>query len=309
MSSNDSAARLGAAPVGENLASSLDPSPCSQTLAPSRTRGAVHPPQNMDRNIETDRVEAEPSAARASHGHPASSKTLFLRKVPDDATDDSLFRDFSAYGRVLATKVYTHQGSKQLSSGKVKGAGRGAFVEFACRDAALQVINTMTEYRGRPVDIKWGTRSLVDSIKEKKRQEQKASSRDGAEDEGGEHDITQDGRLPTFGTVYDEPTVVYDANPIDAFIQRQAFLWHQQLKAHYAAVSRQHPGRLPPAAPPAGQPPGPPPPPPGPPAVQLTNFHMHMHHGTAYPVGIPVPSAPPPHMIPAEYILHPGAWY
>jgi RNA recognition motif-containing protein len=159
---------------------------------------------------------------------PYESKTLFIKRIPDELNDNILFQDFSAYGRVLATKVYVYPG-RRTSTGKLKpGNGSGAFIEFECREAAVHVINSMKEYRGMPVEIKWGQKSLVESLREQMKQPTPQTL-------GAVRDADQDGQhvAQTYGTVYE--------NDIELKIVEQALHWKRQLDAHYASMSSPQP--------------------------------------------------------------------
>jgi len=211
------------------------------------------------------------------------TRTVFVTRIPKGVTDDTLFEDFSVYGRVLATKVYVPKIA--YMSGK-NHFFNGGFVEFESFDVALYVVNTVREYRGIQTDVKWGHKSLVESIREQQRElsgeagglggVRGAEGMEGQRELGAAPDTStggKDGRrvLPTYGTVY---------NPVDSFIQEQAWLWNQHLTQHYAVI-----GGMP------GMPsPGMPPPP-----VMLPPGHpmMYAHHHQQQHEQHPVPHLQP----------------
>jgi hypothetical protein len=176
-----------------------------------------------------------------------------------------LFKDFSAHGRVLATKVFVP--AKYYQGKSVNHLG--AFVEFATREAALHVMNTVREYRGVQTDIKWARKSLVESIKEQQQRLQETMEGRGSTDEAKDstaENAASDNYVPPYGTVYTEVCTV------DTFIQEQAWLWQQQIQSHYAAMGA-------PPAPPARPLPTPAP---------MLHASRASHPGSIPPSGVPM---------------------
>ncbi len=234
------------------------------------------------------------------------TRTVFVTRIPKEGvTDDTLFEDFSVYGRVLATKVYVPK--LAYMSGK-NHFFNGGFVEFESFEVALYVVNTVREYRGIQTDVKWGHKSLVESILEQQRERsgeaggfggvRGAAGTEGQQELGAALDTSTsdgDGRrvLPTYGTVY---------NPVDNFIKEQAWLWNQHLTQHYAIGGMPGmPGIPPPGMPPPGMPPPgmPPPPvmlPPGPPMMYAHHpQQQHEQHPVPHLQPTPVPYQLPPY--------------
>ena len=191
------------------------------------------------------RVRHQPRGPREPHkeypmatgGDPQVTRTVFIARIPKEGvTDDVLFEDFSAYGRVLATKVFVPLHAFQ--EGKSYNFN-GAFVEFESFEAALRVFNTVREYRGLQTEVKWGRRSLVESIKQQHLDQMERKDRMEGEEErhltstksdNKENTVGVHMHMRTYGTVYIEE------DPVDAFIKEQSWLWHQQIKAHYASI-------------------------------------------------------------------------
>ena len=265
-------------------------------------------------------VEMPPDRKYSPQGEP---RTVFISKIPKKGiTDDVLYADFSGFGRVLATKVFI---PKTLIQGKPdKVVHFGAFIEFATSEAAMDVINTLKEYRGVATGVKWAHRSLVDSIKELQRREvgdadddervretiQASTSGHGAVRVASDMTASHPG-FARYGTLYVTEDVVYEQDgidhaeracqdPVGSFIREQAQLWHQELRAYYATGCT--PAVLPPPAP-VGPLLGPPMPAPGPPPPPVRMMppmvHYHHHHSSGmtamhtYPAGMPITPIPP----------------
>ena len=250
-------------------------------------------------------------------------RTVFISRIPKHGiTDDVLYADFTGFGRVLATKVFIPKTKFQGKPDKV--VHFGAFIEFATDEAAMDVMNTLKEYRGVETGVKWAHRSLVESIKELRQRQvgneadgrgmggeaiQASTSGDGAATTADKADP----EYPRYGTLYDENTE--DAgckdddddhddeqtyqDPVGSFIQEQAQLWHQELRAYYAAGCT--PVVLPPPAsmgPPVPVPapmlaPGSLPPPLGVMIPPMIHYQHISGMPIMHPAGLPITPVPP----------------
>ena len=88
-----------------------------------------------------------------------------------------LYADFTGFGRVLATKVFIPEDpSFRASLTRWSTSARSSSLHTD--EAAMDVMNTLKEYRGVETGVKWAHRSLVESIKEL-RQRQVGNEADG----------------------------------------------------------------------------------------------------------------------------------
>jgi hypothetical protein len=274
-------------------------------------------------------IKQEPPAQiggppRREHSPQGGRRTVFISKIPRNGiTDDVLYADFRGFGRVLATKVFIPKTSFQGKPNKV--VHFGAFIEFATNEAAMDVMNTVKEYRGVETGVKWAHRSLVESIKELQQREagneddereretmQASTSGNGAVTSAGNRAEPSPG-FARYGTLYVTEDVCEQSDddkhafqdPVGSFIQEQAQRWHQELRAYYAAGYA--PAALPPPASvgPSMGPLMPAPahmsaPAPPHPLVQIMPPTIHHHHTPGmtmmhtYPAGMPITPVPPP---------------
>lgn len=110
-------------------------------------------------------------------------------------------------------------------------------------------MNTVKAYRGIETEVKWGRRSLVESIKEQQQRQTGGDAARGREDQVSEtsasvHDDRVNGKsggnvgsFALYGTLYGDACEVVDyKDQIGSFIQEQAQLWHQELQAYYSSM-------------------------------------------------------------------------